>query len=93
MNSPHAPKELALESAEFRVRQAGEWLGLEDGLIETIIAPRRVLEVSIPFRRDNGTRDHLVGWRVHHSSNRNVAEDGDYELAARRCQRWHSYRP
>ena len=76
MSSPHAPKELALESAEFRVRQAGEWLGLEDGLIETIIAPRRVLEVSIPFRRDNGTRDHLVGWRVHHNTTRGPAKGG-----------------
>lgn len=70
------PKELALESAELRVRLAGEWLGLEDGLIETIIAPRRVLEVSIPFRRDNGTRDHLVGWRVHHNTTRGPAKGG-----------------
>ena len=70
------PTEHALESAEFRVRQAGEWLGLEDGLIETIIAPRRVLEVSIPFRRDNGTRDHLVGWRVHHNTTRGPAKGG-----------------
>ena len=70
------PKELALDSAEFRVRLAGEWLGLEDGLIETIIAPRRVLEVSIPFRRDNGTRDHLVGWRVHHNTTRGPAKGG-----------------
>ena len=31
-------KELALDSAELRMRQAGELLGLEDGLIETIIA-------------------------------------------------------
>jgi len=76
MTSGHAPKELALESAEFRVRQAGEWLGLEDGQIETIIAPRRVLEVSIPFRRDNGTRDHLVGWRVHHNTTRGPAKGG-----------------
>ncbi len=76
MTSSHAPKELALESAEFRMRQAGEWLGLEDGLIETIIAPRRILEVSIPFRRDDGTRDHLVGWRVHHNTTRGPAKGG-----------------
>jgi len=69
-------KELSLESAELRMRQAGEWLGLEDGLIETIIAPRRVLEVSIPFRRDNGNRDHLVGWRVHHNTTRGPAKGG-----------------
>ena len=69
-------KELALDSAELRMRQAGEWLGLEDGLIETIIAPRRVLEVSIPFRRDNGSRDHLIGWRVHHNTTRGPAKGG-----------------
>lgn len=76
MIRPNTPKEFALESAEFRVRQAGTWLGLEDGLIETIIAPRRILEVSIPFRRDNGTRDHLVGWRVHHNTTRGPAKGG-----------------
>lgn len=76
MVAQFTPKELALESAELRVRLAGEWLGLEDGLIETIIAPRRVLEVSIPFRRDNGTRDHLVGWRVHHNTTRGPAKGG-----------------
>ena len=69
-------KELSLDSAELRMRQAGEWLGLEDGLIETIIAPRRVLEVSIPFRRDNGSRDHLIGWRVHHNTTRGPAKGG-----------------
>lgn len=76
MTSTKIAKELSLDSAEFRVRQAGEWLGLEDGLIETIIAPRRVLEVSIPFRRDNGNRDHLVGWRVHHNTTRGPAKGG-----------------
>ncbi len=58
------------------MRQAGEWLGLDDGLIETIIAPRRILEVSIPFRRDDGTRDHLIGWRVHHNTTRGPAKGG-----------------
>ncbi len=43
MTPNQTPKELSLDSAELRMRQAGEWLGLEDGLIETIIAPRRVL--------------------------------------------------
>jgi glutamate dehydrogenase (NAD(P)+) len=76
MSTKKITKELSLDSAEFRVRQAGEWLGLEDGLIETIIAPRRVLEVSIPFRRDDGNRDHLVGWRVHHNTTRGPAKGG-----------------
>lgn len=50
----------ALEAAELRVREAGEWLKLEDGLIETIVAPRRIIEVAIPFRRDDGSRDQLI---------------------------------
>lgn len=66
----------ALEAAELRVRQAGEWLKLEDGLIETIVAPRRIIEVAIPFRRDDGTRDQITGWRVHHNTTRGPAKGG-----------------
>lgn len=66
----------ALEAAELRVREAGEWLNLEDGLIETIVAPRRIIEVAIPFRRDDGTRDQLTGWRVHHNTTRGPAKGG-----------------
>ncbi len=66
----------ALEAAELRVRQAGEWLKLEDGLIETIVAPRRILEVAIPFRRDDGTREQITGWRVHHNTTRGPAKGG-----------------
>jgi glutamate dehydrogenase (NAD(P)+) len=58
------------------VREAGEWLNLEDGLIETIVAPRRIIEVAIPFRRDDGTRDQLTGWRVHHNTTRGPAKGG-----------------
>lgn len=65
-----------LEAAELRIRQAGEWLELDDGLIETIVAPRRILEVAIPFRRDDGTRDQLTGWRVHHNTTRGPAKGG-----------------
>ena len=47
----------ALEAAELRIRQAGEWLNLEDGLIETIVAPRRILEVAFFFQAEDGIRD------------------------------------
>jgi glutamate dehydrogenase (NAD(P)+) len=66
----------ALEAAELRVREAGRWLNLEDGLIDTIVAPRRIIEVSIPFRRDDGSRDLLHGWRVHHNTTRGPAKGG-----------------
>lgn len=66
----------ALEAAELRVREAGAWLKLEEGLIDTIVAPRRIIEVSIPFRRDDGSRDLLHGWRVHHNTTRGPAKGG-----------------
>lgn len=48
MSAQHLPKDLALESAEFRVRQAGEWLGLEDGLISELgRGTRFILQVPI----------------------------------------------
>jgi hypothetical protein len=34
----------ALEAPELRVHDAGEWPNLEDGLIETIVTPRRIIE-------------------------------------------------
>ena len=58
------------------MREAGRWLKLEDGVIETLIAPRRVLEVSIPVRRDDGTRVRFTGWRVQHNITRGPAKGG-----------------
>ena len=66
----------SLESIEYRMREAGRWLKLEDGVIETLIAPRRVLEVSIPIRRDDGTRVRFTGWRVQHNITRGPAKGG-----------------
>jgi glutamate dehydrogenase (NAD(P)+) len=51
-------------------------LGLADGLVENVIAPRRVLEVSVPFTRADGTRGHTTGWRVHHNTTRGPAKGG-----------------
>ncbi|MEK0443605.1 MAG: hypothetical protein RL507_458 [Actinomycetota bacterium] len=77
MNSAHPHSDdQALTSIEFRMRQAGEWLKLPDGVIETLIAPRRVLEVSIPIRRDDGTRERFTGWRVQHNITRGPAKGG-----------------
>ena len=58
------------------MRDAGEWLQLEDGVIENLIAPRRVLEVSIPVRLDDGTRVRFTGWRVLHNITRGPGKGG-----------------
>ena len=76
MTPPEQPQDKSLESIEYRMREAGRWLKLEDGVIETLIAPRRVLEVSIPVRRDDGTRVRFTGWRVQHNITRGPAKGG-----------------
>ena len=58
------------------MRDAGEWLKLDDGVIENLIAPRRVLEVSIPVRLDDGTRVRFTGWRVQHNITRGPGKGG-----------------
>ena len=76
MTRPEPPADQSLASIESRMRDAGEWLQLEDGVIENLIAPRRVLEVSIPVRRDDGTRVRFTGWRVQHNITRGPGKGG-----------------
>ncbi|MEY3616371.1 MAG: hypothetical protein RLZZ518_1374 [Actinomycetota bacterium] len=76
MTTPAPEYDQALVSTEFRMREAGRWLKLEDGVIDSLIAPRRVLEVSIPIRRDDGTRQRFTGWRVQHNITRGPAKGG-----------------
>ena len=76
MTRPEPPADQSLASVESRMRDAGEWLQLEDGVIENLIAPRRVLEVSIPVRLDDGTRVRFTGWRVQHNITRGPGKGG-----------------
>ena len=76
MTRPEPPADQSLASVESRMRDAGEWLKLEDGVIENLIAPRRVLEVSIPVRLDDGTRVRFTGWRVQHNITRGPGKGG-----------------
>ena len=76
MTRPEPPADQSLASIESRMRDAGEWLKLEDGVIENLIAPRRVLEVSIPVRLDDGTRVRFTGWRVQHNITRGPGKGG-----------------
>ena len=56
MTRPEPPADQSLASIESRMRDAGEWLQLEDGVIENLIAPRRVRELDIHVRRADGRR-------------------------------------
>ena len=70
MGDPHP----ALAAIEGHIREAGEHLRLADGIIETVIHPRRVFEVSIPYTRADGSRGHTTGWRVQHNTTRGPAK-------------------
>jgi glutamate dehydrogenase/leucine dehydrogenase len=65
----------------FRISQiqfdiAAEYLKLEPGLRQVLRAPKRVLEVSIPTKMDNGQLKVFTGYRVQHNIARGPAKGG-----------------
>ena len=59
-----------------RLEDAAALIGLEDNLVGMLSRPKRMLEVSVPVRRDDGRVDVFVGWRVHHDTARGPAKGG-----------------
>jgi glutamate dehydrogenase (NAD(P)+) len=66
----------ALDSALSQLASAAELLGLDDGLHRVLARPKRVLEVSVPTRMDDGTVEVFQGYRVQHSLARGPAKGG-----------------
>ena len=56
--------------------EAASRLNLDEGMIEFLKQPRRVLIVKLPIRRDNGRLEVFTGYRVQHSINRGPAKGG-----------------
>lgn len=59
-----------------RIDDAAEVAGIDPGVHGVLQRPERVLEVSIPIRRDDGTVEVFTGWRVHHSTVRGPGKGG-----------------
>jgi glutamate dehydrogenase (NAD(P)+) len=59
-----------------RLEEAAKLIGLEDDVLAVLSRPKRVLEVSVPVRRDDGRVDVFVGWRIHHDTARGPAKGG-----------------
>src|SRR6202158_274983 len=73
-----APRE---ELNPFRIAQiqfdmAAEVLKLDPGLRQILRTPRRVTEVSVPVKLDNGQVKVFVGYRVQHNTARGPAKGG-----------------
>jgi len=56
-----------LSVIESRIRNAGKLSDIEAELVELIVKPIRVLEMSLILEHDNGQRSLFSAWRAHHS--------------------------
>ena len=69
MSSSSNPTEAAYKSAVKK-------LGLKSNIARALEIPDRELKVEIPFRKDNGEIDSVVGYRVQHNNTRGPFKGG-----------------
>jgi glutamate dehydrogenase (NAD(P)+) len=58
------------------IDKAGRLLGLDEGMIQRIITPERILEVAVPVRMDSGDVHMFTGWRIQHDTSRGPGKGG-----------------
>src|SRR5438876_8879830 len=71
----------ALPIYPFRIAQiqfdmAAEFLKLDPGLRQILRTPKRILEVSLPTKMDNGQVKVFTGYRVQHNVSRGPGKGG-----------------
>ncbi len=59
-----------------RLDDAARLTGLDSAVHQMLRTPRRVLEVAVPVRMDDGRVEVFIGWRVHHDTTRGPAKGG-----------------
>ena len=69
-------KESALDTARQQLQRAVELLELTENDWQTLSTPRRILEVAVPLRRDNGDVEMYKGFRVQYSTTRGPSKGG-----------------
>src|ERR1700756_4895534 len=62
--------------AQMQFDMAAEFLKLDAGLRQILRTPRRVMEVAIPVKLDNGQVKVFSGYRVQHNTARGPAKGG-----------------
>jgi glutamate dehydrogenase (NAD(P)+) len=65
-----------LKSTFLQVERAAHHLRLDPGLLKILQEPKRILTVSVPLRRDDGTLEVYRGYRVQHNLARGPAKGG-----------------
>jgi glutamate dehydrogenase (NAD(P)+) len=59
-----------------RIDDAAKLTGIDPDIHRLLRRPKRVLEVSVPVRMDDGRVEVFIGWRVHHDTTRGPAKGG-----------------
>ena len=59
-----------------RLDDAAKLTGIDPDIHRVLRTPKRVLEVAIPVRMDDGRVEVYTGWRVHHDTARGPAKGG-----------------
>jgi glutamate dehydrogenase (NAD(P)+) len=59
-----------------RLDDAAKLTGVNPDIHRMLRTPRRVLEVAVPVRMDDGRVEVFTGWRVHHDTTRGPAKGG-----------------
>jgi glutamate dehydrogenase (NAD(P)+) len=62
--------------AQMQFDMAAEYLKLDPGLRQILRTPKRVMEVSVPVKMDNGQTKVFTGFRVQHNVSRGPAKGG-----------------
>lgn len=65
-----------LDNAVKNLYKVGNMLGIDEKELSSLAKPKRVLEVSVPIKRDNGEVVVFEGFRVHHSTTRGPGKGG-----------------
>ena len=68
--------ESPLATALSQLRGAIDQLGLSENDWQTLSTPRRILQVAVPLRRDNGEVEMYDGYRVQYSTTRGPSKGG-----------------
>lgn len=68
--------ESPIATALSQLRRAVDQLGLSENDWNTLSTPRRILEVAVPLRRDDGRVEMYKGYRVQYSTTRGPSKGG-----------------
>jgi glutamate dehydrogenase (NAD(P)+) len=64
------------EAVLSRLDDAADLVGLHPDIHRMLRIPKRVLEVAVPVRMDDGRVEVFTGWRIHHDTTRGPGKGG-----------------